>query len=78
MDVVDHEEVALSQITPKNFLLPRKHNIRYQNNTLILHLWGGDQRLLWELNETHKFKFYGQSRLLFSVKSSCTHNYITL
>jgi len=42
-----------------------------------LHL-GKNERLLWEMNETHKYKFHGQSRLLFGVKSSCTHNYITL
>jgi hypothetical protein len=54
------------------------HNICYQNKTLN-YIWRGkNQRLLWELNETHKFKLHGQSRLLFSVKSSCTHNCITL
>jgi len=80
MDVVYHEEVALS---PKlrlktSCFQENTHNIRHQNKTLN-YIWGEkNQRLLWELNETHKYKLCGQSSLLFSVKSSCAHNYITL
>ena len=34
-DVVDHEEVTLSKIMPKKFLLTREHTyIRYKNETL--------------------------------------------
>jgi hypothetical protein len=67
MDIVDHKEFSFSQIIPKNFLLPGKHTISvYQNETLNC-TWGKNQRLLWELNETHKYKLYGQSHLLFSV-----------